>query len=161
MRYLMRQKFWAWADNYTIRNEANQDVFSVHGKAFSWGNKLSFRDVSGTEILFIRQKLLAWGPTYYLEREGQVYAEVRKQLFTLFRCRFTVDIPGPDDPEATGDFLDREYTFSRHGQTIATVSKRWFTWTDTYGVDIAPGEDEVLLLAATVVIDLVCHGDNE
>lgn len=160
MRYVMRQKFWAWADSYTIRDEAGNDAYLVNGKAFSWGHKLSFCDPSGTEVMFIRQKLLAWGPTYYLERDGRVYAEVRKQLFTLFRCRFTVDIPGPDDPEAVGDFLDREYTFTRHGQRIAEVSKRWFAWTDTYGVEIADGEDDILILAATVVIDLACHGDK-
>ena len=59
-----------------------------------------------------------------------------------------------------GDFLDREYTFTRHGHRIAEVSIRWFSLTDTYGVDIADGEDDVLILAATVVIDLACHGDK-
>ncbi len=86
---------------------------------------------------------------------------VKKHLFTLFRCRFTVDVPGPDDLEAQGKFLDREYTFSRSGRTVATVSQRWFTWADTYGVDIVDGEDEVLILASTVVIDMACHGDKK
>ena len=31
----------------------------------------------------------------------------------------------------------------------------------SYGVDIADGEDDVLILASTVVIDMVCHGDNK
>ena len=44
---------------------------------------------------------------------------------------------------------------------VATVSKQWFTWTDTYGVEIADGEDDILILASTVVIDMVCHGDDE
>jgi len=53
-----------------------------------------------------------------------------------------------------------EYTFTRCGKVVATVSKQWFAWTDTYGVDIADGEDDVLILASTVVIDMVCHGDK-
>jgi len=44
---------------------------------------------------------------------------------------------------------------------VATVSKQWFSWTDTYGVEVADGEDAVLLLASTVVIDMVCHGDQQ
>lgn len=44
---------------------------------------------------------------------------------------------------------------------MATVSKRWFTWTDTYGIEIADGEDPVLILASAVVVDMVCHGDNK
>jgi uncharacterized protein YxjI len=63
--------------------------------------------------------------------------------------------------EAEGNFLDHEYRFTRGGRIVATVSKQWFSWTDTYGVEVADGEDAVLLLASTVVIDMVCHGDDQ
>ena len=72
-----------------------------------------------------------------------------------------MDVPGPDDIEAQGSFLDMEYTFTRGTETVAEVSKRWFAFSDTYGVDIADGEDDVLLLASTVVIDMVCHADGK
>ena len=74
---------------------------------------------------------------------------------------FTVDVPGPDDLEAQGSFLDMEYTFTRAGETVAEVSKRWFSFTDTYGVDIRDGQDDVVILASTVVIDMVCHSDRK
>jgi uncharacterized protein YxjI len=156
----MRQKFWSWCDDYVIKDADGRDVYFIDGRAFSWGDSLSFQDMEGHELMFIRQKLLSWGPTYHLERDGRVCAEVRKHLFTFLRCRFSIDVPGPDDLEAAGNFTDHEYTFERGGQCAAMVSKQWFTWTDTYGVDIANGEDELLILAATVVIDLVCHGDR-
>ena len=172
MRYAMKQKWLAWGDDFAIQNEAGQDVFFVDGKAFSLGDKLSFQDLQGTELAFIRQKLLAWGPTYEIYRSGELCAVVKKHLFTLFRCRFTVDVPGPEDLEAEGSFLDHEYTFSRFGNVVATVSKRWLSWTDTYGVEIAEGADpssvaalrrvdDVLILASAVVIDMICHGDKK
>jgi uncharacterized protein YxjI len=116
--------------------------------------------MEGNELAFIRQRLLAWGPTYEIYRQGELQAVVKKVLFTLFQCRFSVDVPGPDDLEATGDLFDHEYSFNRAKETVATVSKRWFSWTDSYGVDIAEGEDELLILAATVVVDMACHGDQ-
>ena len=161
MRHLLKQKFWSWGDDFTIKNAAGEDVFFVDGKAFSWGDKLSFQDMSGKELAFIRQKLLSWGPTYEIEVHGRLVAVVKKKLFTLLRCKFTVDVPGPDDLEAQGDFLDHEYTFLRAGREVAQVSKRWFSWTDTYGVDIADGEDDVLILASAVVIDMVCHQESK
>jgi uncharacterized protein YxjI len=88
-------------------------------------------------------------------------AIVKKAVFTLFQYRFSVDVPGPDDLEATGDLFDHEYSFTRGGETVATVSKRWFSWTDSYGVDIAEDEDDILILAATVVIDMACYGDQK
>jgi uncharacterized protein YxjI len=161
MRYVMKQKLFSWGDDFVIRDERGSDAFFVDGKAFSLGNQLSFQDMAGNELAFIRQKLLAWGPAYEIHRDGQLYAVVKKELFTLFRCRFTVDVPGPDDVEAEGDLMDHEYAFSRGGETVAGVSKRWFAWTDTYGVDIAEGEDDVLILASTVVIDMACHSDKQ
>lgn len=160
MRYVMKQKLFCWGDDFTIKTQDGQDVFFVDGKAFSIGDKLSLQDMQGKELAFIRQKLLAWGPTYEIHRDGELCAVVKKHLFTLFRCQFTVDVPGPKDLEAEGSFLDMEYTFTRCAQPVATVSKRWVAWADTYGVDIAAGEDDVLILASTVVIDMICHGDK-
>ena len=160
MRYVMKQKFWSWGEDFTIRDEQGRDVFLVDGRAFSWGDKLSLQDMQKNEVAFIRQKLLAWGPTYEIEVHGRLVAVVKKKFFTLFHCKFTVDVPGPDDLEAQGSFLDHEYSFERQGREVAQVSKRWFSWTDTYGVDIQQGEDDVLILATAVVIDLVCHQDG-
>jgi len=161
MRYMMKQKLFCWGDDFTIQNEAGENVFFVDGKAFSFGDKLSFQDMQKNELAFIRQKLLSWGPTYEITRGGALAAVVKKKLFTLFRCKFTVDVPGPDDLEAQGSFLDMEYSFTRAGKTVAEVSKRWFSFGDTYGVDICEGEDDILILASTVVIDMVCHSDGK
>jgi uncharacterized protein YxjI len=161
MKYLMRQKVFAIGDDFVIKDETGADRFKVDGKVFTIGDKLSFQDMSGNELAFIRQKLLSWGPTYEIESQGRLIAVVKKELFTFFRCKFNVDVPGPDDLEAQGDFLDREYSIERSGQVVAEVSKRWFSWTDTYGVDIAAGENDVLILATAVVIDMVCHQESK
>lgn len=156
----MKQKLFSWGDDFIIKDEKGEEAFFVDGKAFSIGSKLSFQDMQKNELAYIRQKLFAWGPTYEITRGGVLAAVVKKHLFTLLRCKFTIDVPGPDDLEAQGSFLDMEYTFSRAGQTVAEVSKRWFSWSDTYGVDVHEGEDDVLILASTVVIDMVCHADR-
>lgn len=160
MRYVMKQKLFSWGDDFTIKNEAGDDVYFVDGKAFSFGDKLSFQDMKGHELAFIKQKVLSWGPTYEIERGGEVVAVVKKKLFAPLHHRFTVDVPGPDDLEANGSFTDHEYTFRRGERTVATVSKQWFSWADTYGVDIADGEDDILILTSTVVIDMACHPDD-
>ena len=162
MRYLMKEKILAWGDDFTIRDETGREVFYVDGKVFSFGDKLSFRDVrSKQELAVIDQKLLAIGPTYEIFRGGRRAAVVKKKLFTLFRNKFSVDVPGPDDLDAQGDFINKDYTFTRHGRKVAEVSKKWFRLTDTYGIDIAAGEDDVLILASAVVIDLCVHPDEK
>ena len=160
MRYVMKQKFFALGDDFQIRDEAGNEVYYVDGRALSFGDKLSFRDAGGTELAFISQRLMAWGPTYEIWRDGRLAAVVKKKLFAFFHHRFTVDVPGPDDLEAEGDFTDHEYELRRGGHVVAVVSKRWFSWTDTYGIDVDDGEDDVLVLASAVVVDLACHPDE-
>ncbi len=161
MRYAMKQKLFCWGDDYRILDEHGRDVYLVDGKAFTLlGKHLTFLDNDGTALAEIRQKLLTWGPTYDILRDGRVVATVSKHLFTLVACKFTVDVPGPDDLEATGSLFDYEYNFHRHGRLVASVSKKYFPWSDSYGVNIADGEDNVVILASTVVIDLCCHADH-
>ena len=160
MRYVMKQKWLSFSDDYAIKDSSDQEAFFVKGQVFSWGHKLSMLDRGGQEVAFIAQKLLSWGPTYEIHERGRLFAVVKKELFTFFNCRFSIDVPGPDDYEAKGDFMDHEYTFTRRGGVVASVSKRYFSWTDTYGIDIAGDEDVVTILASTVVIDLCCHGDR-
>jgi uncharacterized protein YxjI len=156
MRYVMKSKLFTVADDFYIRDAAGQDVFFVDGKVLAVSDQLSFRSLDGEELAFIRQKILSWGPRYEIYRNGVLAALVKKELFSLFHCTFTVDVPGPDDLEAKGNFTEHEYVFARGDRTVATVSKKWFSWVDTYGVDVADDEDHILILAATVVIAL-CH----
>ncbi|PZR13594.1 MAG: hypothetical protein DI536_12660 [Archangium gephyra] len=159
MRYTMRQDLFAFGDDYTIKDEHGREVYKVDGKAFTLlREKLSFEDMAGNELAFIREKLISLTDSYEILRDGKQVAVVKKDLINILRCGFTVDVPGPDDLDAQGNLLDHEYTFRRGDRVVATVSKKWFTLRDTYGVDVADGEDPVLILASAVVIDQVCHG---
>lgn len=162
MRYVMREKILSWGDDFTIKDADGRPAYLVDGKVLSFGDKLRIIDLAtNAEVARIDQRLLSFGPSYDIERGGRVVANVRKHLFTLFRAKFTVDVPGPDDLEATGSFFEHEYTFERGGRTVASVSKRYFSLTHTYGIDVAPGEDDVLILAAAVVIDLCSHDEHK
>jgi len=56
LRYVLKQKLFAWGNDFHIRNEAGADVYFVDGKAFSLGDQLSFQDLRGTELAYIRRR---------------------------------------------------------------------------------------------------------
>jgi uncharacterized protein YxjI len=154
MRYQMKQKLWGFGDDFTITDGEGNDVFIVDGKAFSFGDKLSFRDLEGREVAYISQTLLSFQKRYEIHRDGQLFAEVAKE-FSFFEDAYSVDVPGPNDYEVSGDFWAHEYRFARSGREVAHVSKKYFAWGDTYGIDIVDGEDDITILATAIVIDLV------
>jgi uncharacterized protein YxjI len=159
MRYQMKQKVWSWGDRFAIKNEHGQDVAFIDGKVFSIGDQLTFTDAAGNELAAIRQKVMSWGPTYEIYRGGELAAVVKQKLWAM-KPTFTVDVPGPDDLTARGNWTAMEYSFERGGVEVARVSKAWFAWADTYGVEVVDTEDAVLILAATVVIDLVSSAET-
>jgi len=122
---------------------------------------LVVRDPGGREVAQVHRKLAALRPTYKVTVGGEEAAEVRKHLFTPFGDRYTIDVPGPDDLEVRGDLLDHEFTIQRGEQTVATISKRWFSVRDTYAVDVAPGQDDLLILAAVLALDLAEDRERE
>jgi len=161
MIYVMKQKLFSWGDDFVIKDETGQDRFFVDGKAFSLGNQLSFQDSSGAQLAYINQRLLSWKPTFEISGNGQPLATVYKELFTFFHCTFAIEGEGANHLHAEGNFTDHDYLFTRDGQQVAQVSKQWFALSDTYGVQIAPDQDDVLILACTVVIDMCCHPDRQ
>ena len=60
--------------------------------------------------------------------------------------------------DAKGNIVDHEYKIERGGERVAEVSKRWFRIRDTYGIAIASGQEEALVLAVTVCIDQMARG---
>lgn len=160
MKFQLRQKLLAFGDDFTIQDETGADRFFVDGAAFSIGDKLSFQDMDGNELVRIEQRILSLKTTYRIVQGDTIVATVTKKPFTFFREVFEVEDAAPGDLDATGDFFDRDYALTRDGRTVATVSKKFFSMTDSYGVDVADGEDSVLLLAVVVVIDQVSHDEN-
>jgi uncharacterized protein YxjI len=153
MRYVIREKFFHLGEDSVITDDAGTPRFQVDGKLFSLHDRLLMRDMAGNEVAEIHRKLLALTPTYEIERKG-VEVEMRKQLFSPFIDRYTIDVPGPDDLAVEGSLFEHEYTFRRGGQVVATVSKQWISLTATYGVEVASGEDDVLILACVLALDL-------
>lgn len=159
MLYKINEKFWSWADEFAITDEAGNECFFVYGKAFSWGDNLSFQDSNKREVAYIEQELFSWKPRYRILKNGEFFAEIVKE-WTWFNKEFTLDVPGPNDYTIEGSFWNHEFVFTRGGETVANVSKNLWGWTHEYGVDIVDGEDDIAILCSCIVIDQVIHNEQ-
>jgi uncharacterized protein YxjI len=157
-RYQMRQRMLSIWDDYTIENDRGEHVFKLDGKALRIRKTILFKDMDGRELCKIQERMLHLRDSMEIEGpDGKRLAMVHKALITPLRERWVVDLDDGPDLHAQGNFVDHEYTIERDGDKVAEVSKRWFRVRDTYGVEVAPGEDDVLILATTAVIDTMAH----
>jgi uncharacterized protein YxjI len=152
--YVIREKMFRLTEDSDITDESGQPILHVKGKIMSLHSRLVIRDPGGREVAQVRRKLAALSPTYEVTVDGKDVTEVRRRLFSAFRERLTIDLPGAGDMEISGDLLSHEFTIRRDGRTAATISKRWLSLTDSYAVDVAPGENDLLILASVLALDL-------
>jgi uncharacterized protein YxjI len=156
-RYRMREKIFAIGDDFWIETESGDRVFKVNGKALRIRETFILENRSGDELFKIQEKKLTIRDTMKIERDGDTVATVKKALITPLRDRFAIEFEDGGELSAKGNIVDHEYGIERDGEKIAEVSKRWFRIRDTYGIEIAPGENDALILAATVCIDEMSH----
>ena len=94
-----------------------------------------------------------------IERDGKTVATIKKALVSPLRDRYSIEVEGGDDLEVKGNIVDHEYKFERDGDKVAQVSKRWFRVRDTYGIQIAEGQNDALIVAVAVCIDQMGRGE--
>jgi uncharacterized protein YxjI len=157
-RYQMRQKLVAFGNDFYIEDERGQKVFKVDGKVLRVRDNLVFRDMQGNKLCQIQERMVRVKDTMEIEGpDGKTLAKVKKALITPLRDRWTVKIKGGPDLDVQGNILDHEYRIGEGRQKVGEVSKKWFRVRDTYGVEVAEGQDAVVILAVTVAIDSMAH----
>jgi len=151
--YQMREKLFAIGDDFWVETEGGERAFKVDGKALRVRNTFILESASGEELFKIQKKMLHIRDTMEIEHDGHTVATIKKALITPLRDRFAIEVEGGGDLSAKGNIVDHEYEIERDGEKVAEISKRWFRVRDTYGIEVAPGQDDALILAAVVCID--------
>jgi uncharacterized protein YxjI len=158
-RYKMRERMVSIGDDYWIENSAGQKVFKVDGKAVRVRDTLNFEDAHRNVLCKIQERMLRVKDTMEVEdANGNSVATIKKALISPIRDRFTVKIKNGPDLEVKGNILDHEYTIGEGRNKVAEVSKKWFRIRDSYGVQVDPDQEDVVILAVTVCIDQMAHG---
>jgi uncharacterized protein YxjI len=157
-RYTMREKMFAIGDDYWIETEGGERAFKVDGKALRIRDTFVLETPSGDELFTIQEKKLSVRDKMEIERDGRTVATIKKALVSPLRDRYSISMEDGEGMEAKGNIVDHEFKFERGGNTVAEVSKRWFRIRDTYGIEIAPDQDDALIVACTVCIDQMGRG---
>jgi uncharacterized protein YxjI len=156
--YRVHEKLMSIGDDLWIENAAGERVFKVDGKAMRVRKTLVFEDTSGRELCRIQERVMRLRDSMEIESaDGERIAMVKKAAISPLRERWVVDRPDAPELRVQGNVVDHEYEIEQDGTKVAEISKRWFRVRDTYGVEIAPGQDDVLVLAVAAAIDAMAH----
>ena len=149
MKLYIRQKVFSWRDRFTVKDEYGHDCYFAEGEFFSMGKQLHVYDANGHAVAHIRQKLFSFMPRFVIEVMGLPPVEIAQE-FSFFKHNFRLaGVPW----YLHGDFIGHEYELTDNHNTLMTLSKQWFTWGDSYEMNIAPDQNEQLCLCIALAVD--------
>ena len=158
MKLLFKQRFFSWLCSYDIFDEEGNTLYTVEGQ-LAWGHCLKIYDRNGHEVGTVREKVFTWLPKFEMYLGQQYMGCIHKEL-SFFKPRFTIDCNGW---QVDGDWFEWDYSIvGRLGETVATVTKELWNWTDTYIIDVRNPSDALCALMLVLAIDAekCSRGDN-
>ncbi|WP_033541181.1 LURP-one-related/scramblase family protein [Planococcus sp. CAU13] len=147
----MKQKVFSLSGKFTVKDIDQQDVYYVEGSFMQIPKTFTIMDSSRKEIALITKKVFSLLPKFFVEVDGREEMTINKE-FSFFKARYTIDAAGID---VRGNWWDMDFEVLRKGEVVGSVSKQWFTWGDTYEMQILDEEMEHLVIAIVVAIDCV------
>jgi uncharacterized protein YxjI len=152
-KYKLQKSLFALDEDFWIENDRGEQLYKADSQAMSLRETFVLADKSDQELLQIEAKLLATRPTMKIKKQGQLYATVTKKLLTLLHQHYDIQVERGPTFEAEGKINKHEYEIRNNGTVAAKISKEWFSMHDAYGIAVAPGQDDLLMLASAICID--------
>ncbi|HCN57506.1 MULTISPECIES: LURP-one-related/scramblase family protein [unclassified Exiguobacterium] len=146
----MKQKVFSLRGRFSIQDQQEQDVYLVEGSFMKLPKTFSISTVEGEEVAVITKKMLSLLPKFFIEVDGETLTI--EKSFTFFKDRYTIDTA---DLEIDGDWWDMDFEIKRHGEVVGSVEKKWFTFGDSYEIQVFDPDIEKILIALVVAIDCV------
>jgi uncharacterized protein YxjI len=160
MRYLVRERLFHIKDDFWVTDADGNQAFYIDAKVLSLRHTLQLQDPSGRPLASIKQKLVTFTDAMEIEHDGQVVATVHRSVFSPLHHRAAIDLADGGRLEASGNIIGKDFEIRDGHRVLARVSRAWFRVRDTYGVDVAPGEDDALMICIAVCLDRI-HADEE
>ena len=155
--FRIREKAASIGDDFWIEDSDGNRRYKVNGKALRIRDTLTFEDTEGNELVHLQSKALSIRDKMKIERVNGVGGVLVKDLVSVFGDDFTLKLDDGRELRISGNLVEHEYEIHEGDNKVGEVSKKWFRVRDMYGVQIEPGFDEVLLLAAAIGVDQQTH----
>lgn len=147
----IKQKVFSLSEKFTVKNQQEQDVYYVEGSFMRIPKTFSIMNTADVEVALITKKVFSFLPKFFVEVGGREVLTIKKE-FSFLKARYTIDSA---DIEVHGNWWDMDFQVIQRGAVIGEVNKKWFTWGDSYSVQVFNEEMEAIIIAIVVAIDCV------
>ncbi|WHZ02654.1 LURP-one-related family protein [Neobacillus sp. YX16] len=147
----IKQKVFSLSGKFTVKDQQEKDVYYVEGSFMQIPKTFSIMNTTRDEVALVTKKAFSFLPKFFVEVNGREVFTIKKE-FSFLKARYTIDGAGI---EVQGNWWDMDFQVLQQGEVVGQVSKEWFTWGDSYKVQILDEAMETIMIALVVAIDCV------
>ncbi len=155
MKLYFKQKVFSFRQRSEIYDEFGNVLFNAVGE-ISLARKMHIYDRTGNEVADVERKLFRLLPRFSIYVMGQYVTDIVKE-FTFFKPSYVFERIGW---RVDGEIFSHDYRVFSGNMYVASVHKHWMTWGDSFEIDIADGQDVIMVLAAVIAIDCVMDANS-
>ncbi|MGM0828946.1 MAG: LURP-one-related/scramblase family protein [Bacillota bacterium] len=145
----IKQKVFSLSGKFTVKDQEEKDRYYVEGSFMKVPKTFSIMNASRDEVALITKKTFSFLPKFFVEVNGQEVLTIQREL-SFLKARYTIDAAGI---EVQGNWWDMDFKVLQHGRVVGEVGKEWFTWGDSYKVQVIDEEMENIMIALVIAID--------
>ncbi|KGR84550.1 LURP-one-related/scramblase family protein [Lysinibacillus odysseyi] len=147
----IKQKVFSLSGKFTVKDQQENDVYFVEGSFMQIPKTFTIMNTAREEVALITKKMFSFLPKFFVEVNGTEVMTIKKE-FSFLKARYTIEAAGI---EVQGNWWDMNFQVYQNGEVVGKVNKEWFTWGDSYKVEIVKEEMEKIMIALVVAIDCV------
>lgn len=152
----IKQKIFSIGEKFTVYDEHERPQYHVQGSFMQIPKTFKILNQREEEIATITKKIFSWLPKFYVDIRNNPQIIIDKEL-TFFKAKYHISAEGI---EVQGNWWDMDFQVIRHGRAIADINKRWFTFGDTYEVNVLDEKYEEIIISLVIAIDCVKEDQN-
>ncbi|MBS7576552.1 MULTISPECIES: LURP-one-related family protein [unclassified Enterococcus] len=152
----IKQKVFSIGEKFTVFNQNEEPEYLVQGSFFKIPKAFVIEDKQGNPIAKLTKKVFSFLPKFFLELADHSEIVISKS-FSFFHAHYEIEGEGI---EVRGNFWDMDFEVLKNGRAIAEIHKKWFSWGDTYEIQILDESLEKLIISVVIAIDCVKNSEK-
>ena len=158
-RYRLPQNAAAIAGSVPVKNDRGELGFEIDRGARATDDVVRVLDAREPATCLIwGHALRSTESIEIVDAKGTPLASIARVEVSPVRDRFLVHQDALTTWTIDGNVAKYEYQMQGQTEEIGEVSRRWFRARDSYGVQVAAGQPDLLVVTVAICLDLIMHG---
>lgn len=148
MKLYIKQKVFTLGERFYVKDEFGTDQYYVEGSFFRYPKQFKIYNMKNELVSQIDRQMMKLLPHYNIQTSRK--SLTIKQNLTFLKMSFSIL---NSDWKLQGDYFGHNYSIISGNKPLMHLSKHWFTWGDSYELNIIDPDDAILCLSIAVVVD--------